>query len=365
LSAARVSIYTSDYDHIDSAVERAIESHAPPVAGRTVLVKPNVLGATPPERHSTTHPTLVSAVVRALQRRGAGRIMVGDNSGMMGYGANTAAARASGIMDAAGSAWVNLGASPAATAVKSEFAERLAFSREVIEADVLINLPKMKTHVATTISGAVKNTYGHLVGGEKTRLHGLAIGPENFARAVVDVYQVRPPDLTIMDAVVAMEGEGPSAGRPHPVGRVIASASAVALDAVMATMMGLEPRNVPMLRIAAERGLGPADLGAIELDGDLPVLANFRMPRMSMGRGAMIARIAGWIFVSRPAVVKSACTHCGECVKACPVDAILMTEGGPTIDQSRCVACFCCHEMCRSRAIRLSRRMRWIQGLRR
>ena len=109
---ARVSIYESDYEHIEAAVERAFEAHGPPVAGRSVLLKPNILGAALPARHVNTHPSLVLAAIRALERRGAARIMVGDNSGMMAYGASEDAARTAGILDVAGDRYVNLGASP-------------------------------------------------------------------------------------------------------------------------------------------------------------------------------------------------------------------------------------------------------------
>jgi len=363
VSAPRVSIYPADYEHVEETVERAFEEHGPPVEGRTVLVKPNILGAMAPERHVNTHPSLVRATVAALRRRRAGRILVGDNSGMRAYGSNEQAARVAGIFEAAGGHYVNLGASPVAVKVKSDFAAELAFSREVLEADVLVSLPKMKTHVATLITGGIKNAYGHLVGGEKSRLHREAVGPENFARAVVDVYQVRPPDLAILDAVVAMEGQGPSGGRPREVGRLLASRSAVALDAVMAAMMGLAPRAVPMLRIAEARGLGPADLGAIQMEGPFEVVRRFKRPGVGMGLGAFAARIGTYLLVTQPRVRAGKCVRCGSCVKACPVGAITMTDAGPVIDDARCISCFCCHEMCRYNAMKLAPRMRFLQGL--
>jgi len=363
VTAPRVSIYPADYEHVAEAVERAFDEHAPPVRGRSVLVKPNILGAVAPERHVTTHPSLVRATVAALERRGAGRILVGDNSGMRVYGSNEQTARVAGILDAAGGRYVNLGASPVKVRVESDFAEDLAFSREVLEADVLVSLPKMKTHVATGITGGVKNTYGHLVGGEKTRLHRQAVGPENFARAVLDVYRVRPPDLVILDAVVAMEGQGPSGGRPREVGRVLASTSAVALDAVMAAMMGIEPRRIPMLRIAEELGLGPADLGGIQVEGPFAVVPHFKAPGVGMGFGTWVSRLATYVFVTQPTVRRKNCVRCGSCAKSCPVEAITMTDSGPVIDYAKCVSCFCCHEMCRYEAMDLSRRMRWLQGV--
>jgi len=361
----RVSIYEADYDRLDRAVEQALDAYAPPIEGRFVLVKPNILGAMAPARAVNTHPSLVRAVVRALERRRAGRIIVGDNSGMRAYGSGDHAARVAGILEAAGPHFVNLAASPLPVQVNSPFARELVFSREVLQADVLVSLPKMKTHVATAVTGAIKNSFGHLVGGEKTRLHREAPGADDFARAVVDVFQVRPPDLVILDAVEAMEGQGPSGGRPRTVGRVLASASAVALDAVMVAMMGLVPRKVPMLRIAEERGLGPADVDGIELDGPFAVLPRFKVPAIGMDLGTLASRIAAYLLVTRPAVRRSKCVRCGSCEKACPVGAIRMTDAGPVIDPVRCILCFCCHEMCRYEAMNLSRRMRILQGRRR
>jgi uncharacterized protein (DUF362 family)/NAD-dependent dihydropyrimidine dehydrogenase PreA subunit len=362
MSVPRVAIYEADYAGVADAVERAFDAFPLQVAGKTVLVKPNILGAVEPERHVCTHPSVVRAAVEALERRGAGRVLVGDNSGMRAYGSNEHAARVAGILEAAGKRYVNLGASPVATAVKSAFAETLTFSREVLESDLVINLPKMKTHVATGITGAVKNTFGHLVGGEKTRLHREARGPENFARAVVDVFAVRPPDLSILDAVVAMEGQGPSGGRPRQVGRIVASDNAVALDSCMAAMMGLAPAGVPTLRIAAARGLGPIDLEEIQIEGPFEVVPRFKVPAIGMGLGAAVSRLAAMILVTQPKVRMKKCVKCGSCVEACPVEAIAMTDSGPVIDYRRCIACFCCHEMCRYEAMTLSRRMRFLQA---
>jgi uncharacterized protein (DUF362 family)/Pyruvate/2-oxoacid:ferredoxin oxidoreductase delta subunit len=362
MPVARVTIYEAQYAGVADAVERAFDAFPLQVAGKTVLVKPNILGAVEAERHVCTHPSVVRAAVEALEHRGAGRVLVGDNSGMRAYGSNEHAARVAGILEAAGERYVNLGASPVATAVKSAFAETLAFSREVLESDLVINLPKMKTHVATGITGAVKNTFGHLVGGEKTRLHLKARGPENFARAVVDVFAVRPPDLSILDAVVAMEGQGPSGGRRRDVGRILASDSAVALDAVMAAMMGLEPASIPMLRIAAERGLGPMDLDGIQIEGPFEVVPRFKVPPIGICLGAAVSRLVAMILVTQPKVRMKKCVKCGSCAEACPVEAIAMTDGGPVIDYAKCIACFCCHEMCRYEAMTLGRRMRFLQA---
>ncbi len=357
-----VVAYETDYDRITEAVEAAFDAFGVEVRGRTVLVKPNILGPLPPEKHVCTHPSLVAATIAALERRGAGRVRVGDNSGMRAYGSNEHAARASGILGVAGERYVNLGASPVRTPTGSEFADAFAVSREVLEADLLVSLPKMKTHVAAGITGGVKNTYGYLVGGEKMRLHREARGPDAFGRAIVDVYQVRPPDLTLLDAVVAMEGQGPSGGAPREVGRLLAATNAVALDVCMATMMGFVPERLPTPAAAAARGLGPAGMDGVRVEGPADPVPGFRLPRIGMGMGGWLARLATYLFCTKPRLRAGRCVKCGSCAAACPVEAITMTEAGPEIDYAKCIACFCCHEMCRYEAMDLARRMRLLQA---
>ena len=360
---ARVAIYEADYESVEEAVERAFDDFAMDLKQKTVLVKPNIIGAVKAERAVCTHPAVVRATIRALDRRGAGRVIVGDNSGMRAYGSNEQAARVAGILEASDGRYVNLGASPVATPVESKFADRLAFSKVVLDADLVVSLPKMKTHVATGITGAVKNTFGHLVGGEKTGLHRAAVGAENFAQAVLDVFRVRKPDLSILDGVVAMEGQGPSGGQLRQVRRIVASNDAVALDTVMASMMGVEPKRIPMLRLAGEQGLGPVTLKEIQVDGPFEVVEDFKIPAISPGLGTWLARLGGNLVVAQPRVRRNKCVKCGSCAMACPVEAITMTDDGPRIAYKKCISCFCCHEMCRYEAMDLSRRMRLLQWL--
>ena len=192
------------------------------------------------------------------------------------------------------------------------------------------SLPKMKTHVATGITGAVKNTFGHLVGGEKTRLHRAAVGPENFARAVVDVFQVRPPDLVIMDAVVAMEGQGPSGGRPRPVGRLLASDRRGRPRHRHGRHDG--PGPPPGAHAPDRRRARPGSGGPCGHPGRRPAgggAAGFRVPPIGMRFGALLARLGSAVLVARPEVRHARCTRCGSCVQACPVEAITMTRPRP------------------------------------
>ncbi|MDH4267622.1 MAG: DUF362 domain-containing protein, partial [Deltaproteobacteria bacterium] len=243
-------VVDTDYSQMGKVVEKIFQAFPFPFEGKKVLIKPNILGPYPPEKGITTHPSLINALVIALKNRRAS-CLVGDNPGASGYAANERCARIAGIFDAADGCFVNFAQETLQVDVPSRFIKKLVVSRAVLEADIIINVPKFKTHLQTRITGAVKNMFGILVGAEKAGVHFSAPRPEDFSEALVDIYQIRIPDLTIMDAVVGMEGNGPSSSDLRPIGKVLASENGVSLDALMVAMMGLSPQSVDYLRIAS------------------------------------------------------------------------------------------------------------------
>ncbi len=360
----KVLIYEClDYEAVAPLVERAFQELAPPLAGRRVFIKPNILGPCRPEEHVTTHPALVAAAVEACRRRQAAEIVVGDNPGMTSYGSTEHAARVAGIIEAADDCYRNIADAPQAVRGATARIVELPISRTILEADFVISLPKMKTHVATGLTGAVKNTFGYVIGAAKTQLHACNPAAADFARAIVDVFALRPPDLSIMDAVYAMEGQGPSGGRPRFVGRLLASRDAVALDACAGRMMGFKPGAIAHLMEAQGRGLGVADLARIETVGRAEPITGFRRPPLGL---AFTNRLISWlsrIYVSQPRANRRLCIRCGACGKQCPVRAIRM-DPYPKIDPAKCISCYCCHEFCRSKAMDFAPRLRWLQALR-
>ena len=196
--------------------------------GALVLVKPNMVGPSSPELGHTTKPVVVGAVVRACLDRGA-RVMVGDNPGGLRHSSRTVAA-ATGILDASLGCFTSI--SERVTQMPGKKTGiTLTISRAVLDADYVINLPVFKTHLGSGLSGAIKNTYGYIAGACKAKLHLEASRREEFAEVICDVFEVRPPDLQIIDGTTAIQGNGPChGGELRGLGKLIAGNDAVAVD---------------------------------------------------------------------------------------------------------------------------------------
>jgi len=348
-----VLVRRAGYPVPGAVVEEILERFAPPLAGRSVLVKPNCLMASPPEQGATTHPGLLGPLVAALRRRGA-KVTVGDNPGARAYGSARACFAAAGLLAAADGAYADIGGRTAEATLPLGAGRRVLVSAAVLEADWVVTVPKLKTHCLTLLTGAVKNSYGILAGAEKARLHREEPTAARFAEAVAAVFAIRPPDLAVMDAVEAMEGDGPSHGPLRRVGLVLASADAVALDATAARAVGLDPLRVAHLAAAARHGLGTLAAGAIRVDGDLSGVPRLRLP--STFRAGVLTALANRLVFnllhrSRLRVDVRKCRACGACVDACPAGAISPAGAGVAIDQARCQLCYCCAELCPEGAV--------------
>lgn len=368
---AKVSIARcGDYD--PAAVRRAVRDALAPLggisahvhAGQKVLIKPNLLSAKEPDRAITTHPSIVEALIAEVREAG-GVPSVGDSPGGALRGVERVW-RNTGMLELAERTGVEL------VSFEASGSERLVgelgqymIARPVLEADVVISVPKMKTHILTSYTGCVKNMYGSMPGFAKGRLHSVASKPLPFSRHIVDIYALVRPTLHVMDAVVAMEGDGPSGGRPRAVGAIIASVDGVAIDAVAADMMGYS-ETVHTTRLAAEKGLGVDDLEAIEVvgvgSGEFD-LDGFALPGATPLRviPTFVVRALRPLIWTVPVMSKELgcrAEACGLCVRSCPVEAIRMEAEGPVVDRKRCVQCMCCHEVCPEQAVRIE--MSWL-----
>jgi len=354
---SKVMIHPASYQNLRQAVERAFDLFPMELNGKRVLIKPNVLRASEAKEGIVTHPAVLRAVVEKVESMTPASIVVGDNPGLFSYGANEASFQQTGLMEAAKGYYRNIGNDPVKVSFNPDFMPTVSVSRAVLEADIIISLPKFKTHGLTVVTGAIKNSYGILPGAQKAKLHKAAGNPERFHELVVEVFRLRPPDLFIVDAVVGMEGNGPASSDLREIGLILASDHAVALDAVIARMMGCDPGRLRFLQKAREMGLGDYELSSIEVDGELKELPGFKLPPLG-GEAIMnnpaVQEMLHQRTVLRPQADPELCTGCGTCVDQCAVSALSMgPDNLPIVDADTCITCFCCQEMCPEKAITL------------
>lgn len=333
--------------------------------GQRVLVKPNLLSACPPEAGIDTHPAIVEAIV-SLAAAAGGLCVIGDSpsTGIDTPEAYAGLLRVTGMQDViARTGAESVRFDDAATEREIPDAKvfrRILLTDAIADADVLISVPKFKTHALTLMTGAVKNLYGCVPGRRKIQFH-LQAGdnPGLFAQLLVNILRAVRPSLSIIDGVVGMDGQGPSAGRRRNFGLIIAGADPVAVDAAACEVAGIEPTMVPMLRLASEQGVGIADLANIEIVGARPEevrIPDFQLPP----RGDLVNRMPKPFYrmlrnhmVPSPTFSQDECSGCGSCVKVCPVGAISGEGNRLQADHSVCIRCYCCQEICPREAIQL------------
>jgi len=353
----RVIISDTQNNEISKVIEKIFEKFGieNKIKDKKVLVKPNILGPFPPERGVTTDPRIISAVVQRLKDYKAKEIVVGDNSGSIHFDP-LKIAKVTGILDASDGCFTNIAKDVIEIKVKSKFIDKLFISKPVIEADYIINVPKFKTHGLTTITGAIKNMFGIIPGAKKAQLHTLTRSVYEFAELLVDIYQIRIPDLNIIDAIIGMEGRGPTNGKPRVINKILSSDNGISLDSIMATMMGLKPESIELLQIAQKRNLGEIDISKIDIDGKLEIISGYKTPNNSLLqkiRKAAVPYIFNFAKV-KPFIDHSKCKQCEKCLKVCPVSAINLKNSFPEVDRKKCISCFCCDEHCPYGAIILS-----------
>ena len=328
--------------------------------GERLLLKPNLLAGDPPDRVVTTHPSVLAACVRLLRQGGASALF-GDSPGLDSPA--RAAARA-GLTKAgikSGAEFADFSAGRHMAFPDGQVVSGFPIAEPVHACDGIINLPKMKTHQLTRITGAVKNLFGCVPGKRKALYHVQFQDVMAFSGLLVDLSLYLRPRLHVMDAIVAMEGNGPRSGDPRPMHALILSADPVAVDATCCRMVALDPTFVPTTTIGQERGLGEFRREQIEYVGDpLESLIDedFRIVRTRVRSNASYAHygIIKTAVLPRPVIDEDRCVKCGRCVDACPVpDKAVRFEDGrsapPRYDYDLCIRCYCCHEMCPERAI--------------
>lgn len=338
--------------------------------GQKVLLKPNLLRKARPEEAVTTHPTLVKAVVKLVQRAG-GKAIIGDSPGAaLPHSRNTLIRlyRACGMASVAEETGSELALDAAHRIVpcpEGRMVKRIEVIQPALDVDVIVNLPKFKTHVYTRLTGAVKNLFGLVPGLIKPAYHAKLEDVTRFSAMLVDLMELAASDLTIVDGVWGMEGDGPGNAPRREMGLLVAGASPPAVDVVLSWIMGIDPLSVPTTRECVERKLLESDFSDVEMLGEPlagvvqegmpvpdPVTSGMSFARLPFWLKPALPAVK-WLLTTRPRIDRAICVACGDCVRVCPVKAVTVTNGKAAIGYSRCIRCYCCHETCSHGAIKL------------
>lgn len=381
-----------------------------------ILLKPNLLKKAEVEKAVITHPVVVGAFARILREAGYENIVLADSCG---HGTTKQVIQGTGM-----DTYLEKYQIPAIDYTKGVHVENsdgvqakeFILPKELLEADCVISLSKMKTHALERITGAVKNSYGFIYGKNKAIGHTKYPSADSFARMLIDLNQYVKPRLYIMDGITAMEGNGPGSGDPTAMNVILMSTDPVALDSVFARLVYLKPEMVPTnyhgekmglgnckeanievvvvkenSQISVERDFGNeeqknnkitvakkqcenADISADENQSDINISCNiipmevlieqYGNPHFNVDRTKVRSNI--WtklakalnIFQKKPYIEPDKCVRCGICVNSCPVPgkAVDFRNGKnhpPVYDYKKCIRCFCCQEMCPKKAIKV------------
>ncbi len=325
--------------------------------GSKVLVKPNLLSANDPQDGITTHPEVVRGAIRLLKGINC-KIFVGDSPNILGSRPEKVneVYEKTGMKDICQQEGVEL--------VKFDnqrWRKNFPLTSWLDECDYLVNVPKFKTHQLTLLTGAIKNLFGLIPGTYKIELHKNNFNSQNFSDMLVDLFQEASPVLNIIDGILAMEGEGPgTSGKLRNPDLILASGDAVAVDAVLAKIMGVEPLEVLTNKEASKRHLGRAELKDITIVGEnlIGVIKEpFLLPTASLKSklSSPLVRFAFKFIKFYPYAIHKKCTRCSACVQICPEKVISLKDNRIHFDHKGCISCFCCQEVCPSNSIRVKK----------
>lgn len=339
--------------------------------GERIVLKANLLRAAPPESAICTHPAVVEAVARLVKEAGGTPVICDSPGGALHKEAVLRSLyEKTGMAAAAAAAGAELALDPSTRTVslpEGKVLRQAEIITPVAEADGVIDLCKMKTHVLMSMTGAVKNLFGVIPGLSKVGYHATHPDHETFADVLLDLTGYVKPRLSLMDGILAMEGDGPgSSGTPRQAGLLLASANPLALDTAAGAIMNLPRQDNPVLLAAERRGLTPCRMEDVELIGGTVEelrMADYKFPASTksnlmdfLGPLARPAeRLCKKAFSQTPRIDGAKCVGCGICAKSCPGQAIAMTAPGKKarISQKACIHCYCCHELCPQRAVEL------------
>ncbi len=326
-----------------------------------VLIKPNLLGAHRPEQGATTHPALVAAIVNWLKDNGVEDIVIADSpGGTYRRGYLKTVYDACGYLPLESKARLNYDTGFQAVACPEGFEARsFNIINPIVNADYIINVAKLKTHALATMTGGIKNLFGAVPGLQKPEWHFKYPDIGDFCRVLLELALIVAPQVTVIDAVEAMEGNGPLNGRIRKMDLTLASRDVFSQDYVAARLMGLDPETVPMLRQAGKLDLiKPGEIQTAGFDAK-PAEPPLKLPdsiNSGNNRSFLLRSIAGIVkrvYCAVPYIDTEKCVGCGKCAESCPMKIIEIREGKADMPIKKCISCFCCQEMCPMDAVRV------------
>ena len=359
-------------DAVDAAIARhfetlGVERDLRP--GMRVVIKPNLVRAMKPENTGTTHPSVLLAAAKWLRAHGIDDITIADSPGGPHIAANLRTVYAvSGLKALEGTAKLNFDLGWHEVRCPEGYKSgSFNIIDPLAQADYIINIAKLKTHSMTTLSAGIKNMFGAVPGLQKPELHYKYPEPRDFANMILEVAGTVKPDLTVIDAVECMEGNGPTSGETRYLGVTLASRDIYAQDYVAARLIGIEPSSVDMLSLAVEKGL--LDAGAITLTGSAAEMqpVSFTLPDSKKPDfidflpkfiRKPVSKIAGAVLRPVPVLEREKCVGCGKCAESCPPKLIEIKDGRARFPDKGCISCFCCQEMCPAHAIKVECRFK-------
>ena len=372
-------IPVSDYstEAVESGLRRAMEPFGGMQGvvkpGDRVLLKANLLAPCRPEEAVTTHPEVVRAVIRLVREAGASRILVGDGPGVGTTAENMRVSGIQQVCDEEGAETAVFRETAVFETPENVLGKRLELTSHLLGVDVVITLPKLKTHVQTGYTGAIKNQYGLIPGIQKGEYHLRFQNRDRLADLMVDINRTARVKLAVMDAIVGMEGRGPHGGTPRKIGALVVGTDLPAVDVVCCTLIGLPPGEYPLLQAAARGRYGTTSLEEIEVFG--AAVESLRVPDFKLVQTPLnilkILPLPGWILrglrrqvAATPHIDRSKCIGCLKCHNGCPVkppaiDPRSKYSGG--VNGRTCIRCYCCHEFCPVDAIEL--RKPWAERI--
>lgn len=354
---AVVRCKTYDVEAVKPALEEAVNAVNGldfVMPGMKIIIKPNLVSFKKPDAAATTHPALLEALVEMLLARGAD-VTIGDSPGGPHSLPLLNRVYAATGMDRVEKLGAKLNRNMNEKTVdfpEGKVLKNFTYTEYLDEADAIIDFCKLKSHGMLGMSAAVKNLFGTIPGLKKPEVHYKFQNDAEFADMLVDLNEYFKPRLAICDAVVGMEGNGPTAGTPRQIGAIIASKSTYYADVVGAELIGMNIDGLPTLQAAYERGFAPASSKNLRVYGDIRALTvdDFKAPPVRglsfMRKGNVLHFISKAALEHKPTLKKRLCVGCGECARMCPAKAIEMKNKKPHINREKCIRCFCCQEFC-------------------